>query len=1028
MESLHAVPLADRGPGQPGPVAEVAERRRERWRDFLPDADLWVRRLVQSGLDEATLLQLLSESEHAPRIGPVPGDPGDFLSEDFERAAAGLLGPARRRMLAEVTSAAGASEVVDCDSITTQLFEPLCTSVHRMMSRTITLELHLAKLRGELGDGTSAERYQKFLASLDDLDRQRRLFTDYPVLWRQLSVLAGQAVTNARILTERLVSDAAMIGEVFGGGADPGAVDTVFPGTGDRHRRGQSVARIRWTSGLEVIYKPRSLRVDQHFTDLIEHLNAAGLTHPLRTARAVERGEYGWVEFITAKPCADLPAVRRFYHRQGSLLALLELLGTNDMHAENLIASGEDPVLIDLETLLQPGLPAATARAGDAENAAATAARRSVLQVGLLPTLTWRSKDGGGVDISGLGSRPGQLTAVGYPVLTDAGTDAMRVQLERLPVDLPDHRPVAKDVELNLLDYTDDLIAGYTELHRLCRHHKTALLADDGPLAAFAGDTVRVVLRSTMAYATVLQTGFHPDLLRDALERDRHFDYLWRQVVDLPMLADFIAAEQRDLWRNDIPFFTCRADDGQLVDSDDRPVGAPFQSGLELARARLATQDEEHLDRQLALIRGSLATAAINAADEVVLPEYALRRADRPASKDELLKVAASIGDQLAATAFEARGSAQWLGLSSQQGRNWTLGPLEPDLFNGLSGVALFLAELGRATGDRRHLELAARAVATIRSQLARDLAAGVGGMAGQPGIAYALARLSSLLGDESLLTAAAELTAGLGETIASDNQYDLVAGSAGTIAALRAVQALRPDSTATAMITAAADRLLATSEPWEPGIGWRPAGMLSAGLAEVPLAGLGHGMAGIGWALAEAGRLTGSPSYTEAARQAIEYERTLYDAGREAWRDVRTTSGADGVSIRAWCHGSVGIGLSRLRMLDVVPGAADELQAAIEDTRLHGFGLSHSLCHGDAGSIELLLLAALALDDADLLAEAQLHAAGLAAGIRAYGPVCGVPFGTPTPSLMVGLAGIGFGLLRAADPVGVPSVALLDW
>ena len=40
----------------------------------------------------------------------------------------------------------------------------------------------------------------------------------------------------------------------------------------------------------------------------------------------------------------------RFYRRQGALLALLYALEATDFHAENLIASGEFPVLIDLET------------------------------------------------------------------------------------------------------------------------------------------------------------------------------------------------------------------------------------------------------------------------------------------------------------------------------------------------------------------------------------------------------------------------------------------------------------------------------------------------------------------------------------------------------------------------------------------------------------------------------------------------------------------------------------------------------
>ena len=40
---------------------------------------------------------------------------------------------------------------------------------------------------------------------------------------------------------------------------------------------------------------------------------------------------------------------------------------------------------------------------------------------------------------------------------------------------------------------------------------------------------------------------------------------------------------------------------------------------------------------------------------------------------------------------------------------------------------------------------------------------------------------------------------------------------------------------------------------------------------------------------------------------------------------------------------------------------------------------------------------------------------------------VCGLPAGTENPSLMVGLAGIGYGLLRIAAQDAVPSVLSLQ-
>jgi lantibiotic modifying enzyme len=39
----------------------------------------------------------------------------------------------------------------------------------------------------------------------------------------------------------------------------------------------------------------------------------------------------------------------------------------------------------------------------------------------------------------------------------------------------------------------------------------------------------------------------------------------------------------------------------------------------------------------------------------------------------------------------------------------------------------------------------------------------------------------------------------------------------------------------------------------------------------------------------------------------------------------------------------------------------------------------------------------------------------------------CGNPLGVETPGLMTGIAGIGYGLLRLADPDRVPSVLTLQ-
>src|SRR6185436_1354471 len=106
---------------------------------------------------------------------------------------------------------------------------------------------------------------------------------------------------------------------------------------------------------------------------------------PFLTLKILDRGGYGWVEFVTPAGCDTLAAVRRFYGRQGGQLALLYALAATDFHFENLMAAGEQPMLLDLEALMQPVSQEPTALAGGAPMLAAQALYNSVIASGLLP-------------------------------------------------------------------------------------------------------------------------------------------------------------------------------------------------------------------------------------------------------------------------------------------------------------------------------------------------------------------------------------------------------------------------------------------------------------------------------------------------------------------------------------------------------------------------------------------------------------------------------------------------------------------
>src|ERR1051326_7324695 len=67
---------------------------------------------------------------------------------------------------------------------------------------------------------------------------------------------------------------------------------------GDRHRGGRCVMIATFSSCCKLVYKPKSMAVDEHFQELLHWINERG-THPaLRPLKVLNRGGYGWAEFV----------------------------------------------------------------------------------------------------------------------------------------------------------------------------------------------------------------------------------------------------------------------------------------------------------------------------------------------------------------------------------------------------------------------------------------------------------------------------------------------------------------------------------------------------------------------------------------------------------------------------------------------------------------------------------------------------------------------------------------------------------
>ncbi|MEM8997486.1 MAG: type 2 lanthipeptide synthetase LanM, partial [Acidobacteriota bacterium] len=737
--------------------------------------------------------------EPLPRFG-VRKDPADapffgFLAPMIRTALAHL----RRRLPGLGDADVGGSPPADTapaekalpleKKALARMVDALANRLFAICSPTLVLELNVARIRGELhgDDGPSrAAMFSQVL--LAQPGRRRALFEEYSALARLVVHAVHFWVDAMAELVESFVADSELLSRSLFDGEPAGAIADVGLQLSDPHRRGRSVVVLELSTGRKLVYKPKSLAIDVRFQELLAWMEERGLEHPHYRMGVVDRGEYGWCEHVAALPCPDLDAVERFYWRQGSFLSLLYVLYGCDFHFENLIAVGETPVLIDLESLFHPALPdALDEKDTDADSRASNYLLRSVYGIGLLPLVSRRADGGQSVDLSGLSGRGG-VGGFEVPVLVDRGRDTMR--FEKREVSLPDkqNRPTLLGEDIDPLDYLGPFLEGFESTYGLLSEHRDDLAAH---LEAFADVPIRFIPRPTARYMGFVQQTWHPDYLRRGLDQDRLFDHLWSELQWRPGLAELIPSERRDLRMGDVPFFTGTPASRDLRDS----VGQIFpdffeRPSLDLVRGRIAGLGDVDLDAQKTLIKQTLLPLAFRG--PTIAKPRTVRMPTRPEAEGAALyeDAARLTADRLVEQAILGDDDVNWIGAAAASSDHWewVVSPLGPHLYDGTSGVGLFLAYAGELTGEGRYTELAERVTRGLQKFIEKPYPVQVGAFGGHSGVLLALDHLATLWRRPELVDDAAErLLPKLIDAAAEDDALDLRRGVAGAaVIALR--------------------------------------------------------------------------------------------------------------------------------------------------------------------------------------------------------------------------------------------------
>jgi len=319
--------------------------------------------------------------------------------------------------------------------------------------------------------------------------------------------------------------------------------------------------------------------------------------------------------------------------------------------------------------------------------------------------------------------------------------------------------------------------------------------------------------------------------------------------------------------------------------------------------------------------------------------------------------------------------TAEWISASSisgKEGTAWPVDPLEPqsivdNLYSGNPGVVLFFLEAWNSTGNDRYLHYARSGADRLLAVLEGEEENGL--YVGLAGIGFVLCEVGKATGETKYRDGAArcvqlirERAKGAGAGIEwGGGTTDILNGAAGTgLFLLYAADALEAPA-CLELAVAAGRRLVEVGIPVQGGLKW-------AMDPEFPrlMPNFSHGTAGVAYFLATLYARTGEQFFLDAALAGACYLQSVAITADGVSLIFHHEPGGEDLFYLGWCHGPVGTArlfyeLYRVtgeeKWMEWVRRCADAIfLSGIPEKRTPGFWNNVGICCGSAGVAEFFL------------------------------------------------------------------------
>ncbi|MGK9184088.1 type 2 lantipeptide synthetase LanM family protein [Priestia filamentosa] len=865
------------------------------------------------------------------------------------------------------------------------LLQGYCDEVTSIMSKTLAIDIQSFKQENEVMGDTPEERFQSYLAKrFSNVENTKSFYIEYPALLRLVTERTIFFIDNMSMFIKNLEKEKTEIQKIFK--IKSTQVAKIHLSAGDSHNKGKTVLLVQFSDDKNLVYKPKNLLYAREINTIFSYFNEK-YGSSLYTLKRILRDDYTFEEFVDQSSCRTEDEIRTFYKNYGQLIAVAYILKGTDFHYENLIASGVNPVLIDIETFFQQTPPIHMGM--NANVLAKLEQMDSVAVTGLVPfeILKDRSENGEkGINISALS---GGVQKAPFKVLksTNLMTDEMRFEYQDHYIKGSKNLPLLNGKEVAYNNYTNEIIDGFKTFLNMCVMDKENLSTVVEHL--FNGALVRNVVRPTQRYTDLLQFSYHPTCMVDMTEREKVLQNLWAYPYTNKEIAKI---EYEEMLVGDIPQFFNITTEQHLVTNESEKLEGIYEGNvLNKVLQKINNLNDKRVDQQVAYISTAMGTY-----DRYLHLKESESRKGRNFSNSEIEKVIKEIERELLEEAIIDHTSKTVTWLDIRMTQDWTVEPLNNQLYDGLPGIYLFFAALDYMTEGNDYKTIKQYLKNTMYTIYAeRTLSA----FLGSGSLIYPLLVDYSLNNDTESLQVAKEIAGSLMENSPEEVNQDWIQGQTGLVAVFKNLYEI----TEVKSYKQFAQQLLQKLHKAPQG----------------EYMGFGHGDSSLYYALSLM-----DDKDVKGIKQIIEDEDKYYSRSEKGWLDPRYK---EGKIKNAWCHGSLGILLSRLateQKLEESINSVDEIKGM---DYLFENKEDDCLCHGNMGDVELLIQLCHSYNDPSLheMLESKVNDILSYRDHNGHFKLQGTK-GFRAKGLFTGLAGIGYQLMRYLNR-DIPNVLLLE-